>query len=238
MDEKDELEKIVEDFDTLSIKKDTDSSDIEEDADPNQGEDDIPETQSERLERLYRQGELTNQEFKLLQTELIENSNSPSESSATSGSQDRNPVDWLPEKTVTEIIELYREANKDHDPYSDAPEIETFNLQIAALPSGASVSIKCFTTPCASMMFTEREQEERFRKFVAQNPPYEIAADLTPSKPMMMVKFNVIPDGYDGELSDEDIITEINHLFRMISHTYGMSISDLSAGTVTAEAEN
>lgn len=49
-----------------------------------------PETQSERLERLYQEGELTDMEFRLLQTELIGDSlKSEEPSSTTSGQGDK-----------------------------------------------------------------------------------------------------------------------------------------------------
>jgi hypothetical protein len=87
MDKKDELDQIMEDF-GLDIEEDADRS-PEEAVNSDFEKDNRPETQSERLERLYQEGELTDEEFELrlyqegeltdeeferLQTELIEKS--------------------------------------------------------------------------------------------------------------------------------------------------------------------
>lgn len=221
MSDRNELERIMEDFE-LEIESG-----------------DSPNAQSERLESLHKEGKLTDEEFELLRAELVNSNKSPLVASETSDDQEQEPTDWLPEETVSELVSLFKLGIKDSDPYSDEPSYHSIMLQIASLPSGAEVSIGGLgygSAPCAVMAFSEREHEERFREHVTQNAPYEIEVDFSDDSqaPQMGVSFNVIPGGYDGELSEEDVMTEINHLFRMIAHTYGLTMSEISAGSITA----
>jgi hypothetical protein len=219
----DELEQIMEDFD-LEIESG-----------------DSPDAQSERLETLHQEGEITDEEFELLRTVFIDSDEPSMEASETPNSKDREPTDWLPEETVNEIISSLKIGIEGSDPYSDDTSYHSVILEIAALPPETPVAISCTQSgraPTALLHFNEREHEERFREYVAQNPPYEIGLDMSDDStvPQMGVEFNVIPSGYDGELSEEDVMIEVNHLFRMISHLYGMTMSELSAGSISVEA--
>lgn len=222
MSNKDELERIMEDFELETEGGDS------------------PDVQSERLEALHQEGKITDEEFELLRTELLDSNDSSFVASETPDNQEREPTDWLPEETVNELISMLKVGIKDSDPYSDEPSYHSIMFEIAALPSDTSVAIGGLgygKAPSVVMNFSKREHEERFREHVAQNAPYEIEVDLSDDSqaPQMGVTFNVIPGGYDGELSEEDLMTEINHLFRMIAHTYGLTMSELSSGSITFE---
>lgn len=222
MSDNDELGRIMEEF-GLEIE-DEDSSD----------------TQSERLEGLHEEGKITDEEFEVLRTELLDADQSSVEAPETPGNQGREPTDWLPDETVNDLISMLKVGIKDSDPYSDEPAYHSIMFEIAALPADTSVAIGGLgygKAPSVVMNFSKREHEERFREHVAQNPPYEIDVDFSDDSqaPQMGVRFNVIPGGYDGELSEEDITTEINHLFEMIAHTYGLTMAELSAGSITFE---
>lgn len=223
MTEEDELERIMDDFDLATEEGDS------------------SETQKRRLETLHQEGELTDEEFELLKIELLEPSDSPSKSSTTSDNLERDPVDWLPEKTINEIVGVYRRGLETPDPYSDEPSYDVIHFEFAALPSDAYIGIACAGSgraPTAVVTFTERDQEERFREYVAQNTPYEIEMDMSDSRPPQIgVKFNIIPTGYDGDFSNKDIIIEINHLLQTIATTYEISMEELSAGSITVEGE-
>lgn len=71
MTDKDALDEIMGEFDD-ALGEDVDSTPTEEDDGSTLAEDNTGETQSERLERLHQEGELAKEEFRLLQTELIE----------------------------------------------------------------------------------------------------------------------------------------------------------------------
>lgn len=74
MNEKDELDRIMEDLDSKICE---DANHVPEEAsDPDLEKDNSTESQSDRLERLHQEGELTSEEFRLLQTELIGGSSS------------------------------------------------------------------------------------------------------------------------------------------------------------------
>jgi hypothetical protein len=227
------LERILSDFDSVSGEDATDIT--EQNTGTTATEDDNnSEAQSERLERLYQEGELTNEEFELLRTELVESNES--ESSAASDNQDRDPVDWLPEDTLNRAVDMYREGIEDSDPYSDT--ISGIDFQIAALPSDASVSVILPSSggspPTVLLILTEQDDEERLQEHIEQHAPCELDSIASG---MAFIELNVIQSGYDGQVSDEDLIIEINHLLQTITHTYGMSMSELSEGSITVEPD-
>lgn len=231
MNEKDELGKIMDEVDSVSgedttndVEEDIGTAAIEEAVDSSLSDNNNPESQSERLERLYQEGELTDEEFELLRTELVESN------------QNREPVDWLPEDTLNKAIGMYREGIEESDPYSDPTPSMVF--EIAALPSDASVSVVLYDhggQPTVLLGLTEQDDEERLQECIEQYAPYELRQEI--SSGSAWIKLNVIPSGYDGQVSDEDLITEINHLFQVITHTYGLTMSELSKGSIIVEPQ-
>jgi len=188
---------------------------------------DSTETRAERFEALRDEQRITEEEYELLCDAFLE--------------EDvfvdvRN---WLSSETIEDLSSMLKVGIEGGDPYTDSPSSSDIEINIAALPAGAEVALGCHAgyAPTAIMLFTAQEHEQQFRKVVSENAPYEIEVDFADDAqaPQMGVSFNVIPSGYDGDISKEEILIEINHLFSMISTTYRLSPSKLFAGSISVK---
>lgn len=195
----------------------------------------------DRLSRLRDEGDLTNEEYKLLKTRRLDNNdwNSNPANSTVVESDTTNIVGWLPVEIREKLVEAYRELIPDvDDPYQEDTTDDSFRLNISALPPDVAVQIGFYSPPADYILaFSEREQEERFREQVQENDSYEISADLTDSRePSVVMYFNAMPEEYGENLSDEDILKEIEHLLQMIMYVYDLSQSDIVHSKITTEA--
>lgn len=208
----------------------------------------IPEEVREdldRISRLRQDGDLTNREYDLLKSRILDRRESIDDDS-NDGQHPSDQVemdirDWMTEDRVANLIEHYRALIPENEPGPyDEDETEDFvNYYIPAIPSEiSSTPSASFSSPTLGHMFyfTAKEQEERFRELLELEEQYKVTDDSTGGKPpWIWVDFNVAPSGYSADLTDEDILREINHLFRAISHTFEVTTSELASADVSWE---
>jgi hypothetical protein len=210
--------------------------------------DESAETRAERYEALYKEQRITQQEYELLCDEFLQQiaDPKPDNHSTNSGqlSQDQVKMDireWMTEDHVDDLIYHYRALIPETEPgpYDEDKTEDYLQYHIPALPSEISSACHAnfYSPPLQHMLyFSAKEQEERFREVLEMEEQYQILDDSTDGKPpWMWFAFNVAPSEYLTEITDEDILREINHFFRVISHTFEVTISDLASTDISWE---
>jgi len=208
--------------------------------------DESAETRAERYEALHKEQRITKQEYELLCDEFLQQIADPKPNNHnTNGGQpshDQVKMDireWMSEDRVGDLIEHYRALIPETEPgpYDEDRTEDYLIYHIPALPSeiSSTPTANFYSPPLQHMLyFTTKEQEERFREVLEMEEQYQILDDSTDGKPpWMWFAFNAAPNEYSTEITDEDILIEINHFFRVISHTFDVTISDFASTNIS-----
>lgn len=215
----------------------------------NEDEDNKHETPEElqedldRISRLRSEGELTDEEYRLLKSRLLDDTGSSNRPHSTPdvSTSATSISNWLSEETIQDIMDAYRAMlpKEEPGPYADDQSSNGIIFQISVLPEkddqSAVTVANAGSGPYSHLFsFFEREQERRFRDHVKNIDSYEIEQDRTDSgtSAYMTVRFNNIKSGYYGDVPDEVLLKEIDDLFGTICITFDVSKEDISQSNI------
>lgn len=216
MDEEDELERIIEDFD-FDSEEAVGSAAVEEDA---------SETQAQRLERLHQEGELTTAEYELLMSGETDDSSSdaaPQEPPSKSSDNDS----WAKEiqfdiaQELRNIIPEDKFNNGMMDvSIEDRSTEDSSIMSISYSPDRGGFSYHC--------LLHERGHEERLFELLDGNT-WEVTSDHSDdsSLPMVRIRRTAGQDGFQSDLPEGYVENEVAHLVDLIQTVYQTDLSDL-----------
>lgn len=172
-----------------------------------------------RLSELYETDKLKQDEYELLKSRVLDSESSGEDSNqSTSDSSGLVECEWLSEEQITNLIEGYREQVPESK-YDDAEDSLTFKIDGDAM---GLIGLDAGPSFIHALTFEQQEQEDRFRELIDKHS-YEIHIDGagdTASDPFIWVKFGVSPQGFSGEIENEDILKEIDCFTEAIEITY------------------
>lgn len=197
---------------------------------PPEVEDDL-----ERLAQLHSAGKLKTAEYEVLKSMALNDANidtdtapetiprrEPPDSAVSLDEVALDVRNWMDSQELSDLIAAHRRLHTHSDisvVHIDMPYPEHDNPPIVGnvrdIPFG--------------YMFNElaEEEESRLRELWHENSDYEIDIPVTGENPYIELVFRRAPTS-ESDMSDEDIIDEINHFFRAVCHIYDVTPAKLA----------
>lgn len=192
----------------------------------------------DRISRLRESGEVTAEEYRLLESNLMENLSYEFGSQRQQQDRGQASVSGSVGSEAGEIASIVRELSEKgeskivgalwslvpEDSYDDVPHM--VNIE-----ENESILMFVFHNDNGfnySMYLNSKEEEDRLREAISEYS-YKITDDETGGTGMQSIGFriNIAEEIFKPDLSNDDLLTEAAHLIRLLDTVYNVSEPDL-----------